>query len=99
MDQMVLKNLNSNRYYNNKKLCGDFYPDLIKNYNNNFECHNLIDYAHYNRGFAQLVPRPTTFTHHSATLIDQISDHLATQIIITRIFFRNSNEESRKIRH
>ena len=67
----ILQKFDNNRYSNKLiYIVGDFNQDLIK-YDLDNDYQNLIDNVH-NRGFVQLVSRPTRITEHTHTLIDHV---------------------------
>ncbi|MCP4461141.1 MAG: endonuclease/exonuclease/phosphatase family protein, partial [Cytophagales bacterium] len=66
-------------------IVGDFNTDLIK-YESDVHCQSLIDTTS-NRGFVQVISRPTRITDHSASLIDHIYtnkiENLVTSSVLT----------------
>ena len=64
-------------------LVGDVNSDLIK-YENDIDGQALVDTA-ANRGFVQVISRPTRITDHSATLIDHIYTNKIENLISTSV--------------
>ena len=67
----ILQKLGNKKFSNKLTyIVGDFNQDLIQ-LEDNSDYQNLIDNAH-NRGFVQLISRPTRITEHTHTLIDHV---------------------------